>query len=70
MNYEEHVGDVLEHLLIEFHQFKYKNFMVGCGCSCSTMEVSTNCCRLLLTVDAVAVDKGRGACQVLAKLSK
>ena len=35
-----------------------------------TMEVSTNRCSFLLTVDDVAVDKGRGACQVFAKLTQ
>ena len=34
------------------------------------MDASTNRCRLLLTADAVGVDKGRGACQVLAELSQ
>ena len=33
MNHEEHDGDVLEHLLIEFCKFKYKTFLVGCRCS-------------------------------------
>ena len=29
-----------------------------------TMEASTNRCRLLLTVDAIAIDTDRSACQV------
>ena len=66
MNYEEHVGDVLE---LNFISSSTKLLWWVVDAVDGTREVSTNRCRLLLTVDAVAVDKGRGACQVLAKLS-